>query len=827
MARRAADWQGGVTTLNKLKPEELRRVCNPNDFGFETTAELKPPEGIIGQERALKALSFGLDIKNEGYNIFLNGYNGTGKSTLAKELVEKRAQQDPPPPDWCYVFNFRQPDRPSILRLPAGKGKRLARDMERLVANLRKAIPKAFESQHFEMVKHRILTSFLESTNLMYQRLEKMAQAEGFTISRTQHGVTTVPLQDGKPLEQEEFINLDEKRRQELLDRSKDLQEKINAAMRDYKELERQVREKIRVLEQETARGVMAPYFRSLYEAYREHNKVVAYLEEVHQDMLENLELFGEQQEEGQLPVAIFRRIDRKAAFKRYKINVLVDNSALDHAPVIYETNPTYVNLFGTIEYEGEFGVLSTDFTRVRAGAIHRANGGFLILHLTDVLKNMFVWDTLKRVLKNREITIESILKNFSVSSSETLEPEPIPVDLKVILIGEPVLYYLLYRYDEEFQKLFKIRADFDIDMPRTDEHIYNYAQFVSSVCQEQGIRHFNREAVAALVDYGTWLAGDKKKLSTLFNRLSEIVHEANAWASYDQAEVVEGRHVHKAIAEKKYRSSMLEEKVLEYIQEDTLIIDVQGEKVGEINGLAVYSLGDYWFGKPCRITAKTFMGEKGLVNIEREIRMSGSIHSKGVLTLAGYLGAQYAQDKPLTLSASLTFEQTYEGIEGDSASAAELYAILSSLSGVPIRQGIAVTGSINQNGEIQPIGGVNQKIEGFYKVCELKGLTGEQGVVIPKQNVGNLMLPEEIIEAVRQGKFSIWAIGHVNEGIEILTGRPAGKREANGEFTRDSVHYLVDRQLARWADRRNPGLTRKVTAEAPSRRRISRPRRR
>lgn len=792
-----------MALLGKLRPNQLRKLCDVKQFKFATTADVAPLEGIIGQERAVKSVRFGLDVKNEGYNIFLAGISGTGKVTLAKNLVEKRAQQDPPPFDWCYVFNFRSPDRPRLLRLPAGRGRRFARDMERLIENLRKMIPKAFESQHFEVHKNRILGSFMESTNMMYQKLEKMAQSEGFTISRTQHGISTIPVRDGKPLDPEEFASLDEDTKQQLLQRSKALQEKISEAMREYKELERTVREKMRVLELETARTVMVPCFAALYESYRGYAKVVSYLEEVHNDVLENLELFTEQQEEMQLPAALFRRIDKRAAFKRYKVNVLVDNEGRDHAPVIYETNPTYANLFGTIEYESEFGILSTDFTRVRAGAVHRANGGYLILQVTDILKNFFVWDTLKRVLKNREITIESVLKTFSVTSSEVLEPEPMPVEVKVVLVGEPLMYYLLYTYDEEFRQLFKIRADFEVEMPRTKGHIAQYAQFVSCVVRKHGLRHFTREAVAALVDYGTWLAEDQEKLTTLFDRINDIIFEANVWASYEKCDLVERRHVQKAIEERRFRSDLLEAKILELIREGTIIIDVHGEAVGQINGLAVYSLGDYWFGKPCRITARTFMGEKGVINIEREVRMSGSIHAKGVLTLAGYLGAQYAQDKPLSLSCSLTFEQTYEGIEGDSASAAELFAILSSLSGVPIRQGIAVTGSINQNGEIQPIGGVNQKIEGFFKVCKMKGFDGRQGVIIPKQNVKNLMLPDEIVEAVRKGQFSIWAIGHVNEGIEILMGKPAGTKEANGEFTKDSVHYLVNRQLAEWAERR------------------------
>ncbi|MDH7496960.1 MAG: ATP-binding protein [Syntrophomonadaceae bacterium] len=805
--------------MGKLAPEELRKTCDASQFAFETTATLQALEGVIGQERALRALRFGLDIKNQGYNIYLAGFLGTGKTTLAKELVEKKAAGEPCPPDWCYVYNFRDPDCPRALELPAGKGKVLVHEMEDLVTELRTAIPKAFESQHFEMLKGQILGTFFEETNRMYHRLEEIAQAEGFTIQRTPQGITTIPLKDGKPLEQEEFASLSEREKQDLMRRSKALQDKINSAMREYRELERAVRARIRVLEQETARRVMVPYFTELYANFRDNPGIVHYLEEVHRDMLQNPELFTEQQEEAQVPLLFFRRLDRRAALKRYRVNLLVDNSSGTCAPVVYEGNATFTNLFGAIEYESEFGVLATDFTKLRAGAVHRANGGYLILNVMDIFRNGFVWDGLKRVLKNQSVVIESPLKQFSVMSLETLEPEPIPVKLKVILIGEPMAYYLLYAYDEEFQKLFKVRADFDVEMARTSEHVQRYAEFIKSVCEEDGVRHFTREAVAEVVDFGTWLSGDQGKLTTQFNRLRDVIYEADLWASYEGAELVDRVHVRRAIKEKAYRSSMLEEKVLELINQGTLIIDVEGEAEGQINGLAVYAQGDYWFGKPSRITAKTFMGEKGVVNIEREIRMSGSIHTKGVLTLAGYLGAMYAQERPLSLSASLTFEQTYEGIEGDSASSAELYAILSSLAGVPIRQGIAVTGSVNQHGEIQPIGGVNQKIEGFFKVCRDKGLTGTQGVIIPRRNVNNLMLPEEIVDAVREGKFSIWAIDHVDEGIEILTGLPAGAREANGEFTPGSIHDRVNRRLAKWAELRAPAREPRVAGRVVRRR--------
>jgi len=488
-------------------------------------------------------------------------------------------------------------------------------------------------------------------------------------------------------------------------------------------------------------------------------------------------------------------------------VNQIVDNSALKHAPVIFETNPSFANLFGQVEFGSEFGVLTTDFSRIKAGSIHRANGGYLVINVYDIIKNFYVWDKLKRIIKNKEIVVESMSKTFGLGNSETLQPEAIPVDIKVVLIGEPEYYYLLYAHDEEFQKLFKIRADFDTDMQRTPKHVREYARFVSSVCVSKGLNHFTPAAVAEIVDYGSRMADDQSKLSTLFNKLVEIIYEANCWAGYDKAELVNREHVKQAIAEKHYRSAMLQEKMQEYIDQGTIMIDVDGSKIGQLNGLAVYQIGDHQFGKPVRITAKTFMGEKGLVNIEREIQLSGSIHSKGVLTLNGYLGAQYAQNRHLSLSASLTIEQSYSGIEGDSASSAELYALLSSLAEVPLRQGIAVTGSVNQNGEIQAVGGVNSKIEGFYQVCKNKGLTGQQGVIIPRQNVRNLMLNEEVTAAVKANQFTVWATNHVNEGLEILTGIEAGEINAAGDFPANSIHYLVSRKLSNWGSRGGLGF--------------------
>ncbi len=751
-----------------------------------------------------------MDTPYPGYNIFLCGPPGTGKTTLAVDRAQKKAATRKVPPDWCYVYNFEEPDRPRAISLPGGMGKRLVRDIDGLIHNVKQALPKVFNGQEFEMGKNQIMAEFYEETNRLYATAEEMARTKGFTITRNKNGLASVPLKDGQPITPEEFEELDGIQKMEMMERGRLIQERINDGIRQYRELERGIKEKIRLLEKETTRGAIAPFFVTLYEQYRSFRQIIFYLEDIQRDIIENLEFFIEQ-EEGQNPLIFFKRLDKRNVLRRYKVNLVIDNSDYTSAPVIMENNPTFVNLFGTIEYEGEFGVLSTDFTKIRSGALHRANGGYLILNFIDLIRNYMVWETLKRLLKNKEVAIETIYKTLSLGGSETLQPEPIPIDLKVIIIGESFVYYLLRTHDEDFSKLFKIKVEFDTEMDREADQIMQYCSFISTICRNENLPHFTSQAVASVVDYGTWLADDQRKLSTTFNRVRDIILESATWASYSQHQLVEAEDVERAIKEKIYRSNMMEDKIMEMIEDGTIMIEVIGEKVGEINGLAIYSIGDHIFSKPSRITAKTFMGEKGVVNIEREVRMSGNIHTKGVLTLGGYLGSQYAQDKPLSLSASVTFEQTYQGVEGDSASSAELYAIISSLAGLPINQGIAVTGSVNQNGEIQPIGGVNQKISGFFRVCSIKGLTGKQGVIIPRGNIENLMLDEEIVEQVRKGMFHIWAIENVNQGIEILMGREAGVLESHGDFTRDSVHYLVNHRLKEWGEAQHRDKLRRI----------------
>lgn len=633
--------------LNKyrVEPDKLARKCNPAIFKFASTAEIKPLKGIIGQDRAVRSLAFGLDMDSPGYNVYLSGPFGTGKTTLAREMLEKKARHQAVPPDLLYVYNFADPDTPRLIEIPAGKGRILRKDLNEQLEQILEQVSRVFEGEAFEFRKNQVLSSFLEDTNNMYLRLDEEAHKYGFSISRNQNGISTVPLKDGEALKQEEYLSMSEEERADLVRRSAAVQEKINEAFRQYRELEKSMKQKIAALEIETAGSVISPHFNRLSRKYRQFPRVTQYLEEIKKDFLGHLELLIKPEENA--PVAWFKNLDRRTALRRYQVNLFVDNSELKSAPLVFENNPTFSNLFGQIEYESEFGVLTTDFTKIKAGSIHRANGGYLVLHVYDLIKNYYVWDTLKRVLKNQQIYIESIGKIIGVTNTETLQPEPVPAKLKVVIIGEPIYYYLLYSLDEEFQKLFKIRADFDIEMERNRQNIMDYARLISSVCESENLRHFSPGAVAGVVEYGSRMAEDQNKLSTLFNKLVEIIYESNRWAEYDKEELVSESHVCKAIAEKRYRSSMMEDKAREYMFRDLVMIDVKGQKVGQINGLAVYEMGEHSFGKPVRITAKTFMGEKGLINIEREILMSGSIHSKGILTLNGYLGANMRRINP------------------------------------------------------------------------------------------------------------------------------------------------------------------------------------
>ncbi|NLZ38177.1 MAG: AAA family ATPase [Firmicutes bacterium] len=780
-------------TYRELAPHELRLVCDPEQFEFDTTENVPPLEGIIGQERAVRAMEFGLAIKRYGYNIFMTGPTGTGKSSYAQALAEEIAAREEVPDDWCYVYNFEDPSRPVALRLPAGKGSQFAKDMEELVEALKVEIPKAFDADDYERQKAEIYRAFQEVRSQLFEELTTKAEEMGFVLKRSGSGFVSVPIVDGEELSSEDIDKLPEELKEELEKKSSELQFNALHVMRRIQSAEREMKEKVKELENRIGLFAVGYLIDELKERYSQEEAVVNYLQAVQKDILENLDDFRQTEEEG-MPLPWMRR--REEAGFKYQVNVVVDNKDTTGAPVIIETNPTYYNLIGRVEYENKLGMVTTDYTMIKAGSLLKANGGYLIVQARDVLSNPGAWDGLKRVLKTREACLENLGEQFSLLAMSTLKPQAIPINVKVVLVGSPYLYQLLYHYDEDFRKLFKIKADFDIEMDAKPERMRQMAAFISSHSHREGVRPFTRAAVARLVEYSARLAEHQHKLSTRFNEIAEIIYEADAWAALKGEKLVDGEHVKRAIEEKVYRSDKYEQKLQELIAEGSILLSLDGAKVGQINGLSVLNSGDYVFGRPSRVTAVTFLGREGIINIERETKMSGRIHDKGLLILSGYLAAKFAQKIPLSLSASITFEQLYGEIDGDSASSTELYAILSSLAELPLRQDIAVTGSVNQYGEIQPIGGVTQKVEGFYKVCKLYGLTGKQGVIIPVQNIKNLNLQDEVIEAVRDGKFHIYAISTIEEGIEILTGVPAGSPDQDGNYPPDTVFGRVAAKL-------------------------------
>jgi lon-related putative ATP-dependent protease len=773
----------------ELSPDQLRRACDPASFPFETTAELPLTPEIIGQPRATQAIEFGLDIAGPGYNIFVLGPGGTGRTTTIQRFLAQRAARQPTPDDWVYVHNFRQPRQPRAIRLPAGMGARFRDDMAALVAELRQAIPRAFEAESYRQARSRIEQDFQAAQESLLKELEAEARKQGFTVLRTATGLALVPVKDGQPIPSEVFQQLPAEEQERLAAVHRQLEGTVKATLRRLREREREAREAVRQLDREVAAYTVGHAVDELEARYADQEEVGEYLEEVRADIVERVEEF--KQEEPPPPEAEPVPVN---PFQRYLVNLLVDNSEQQGTPVVVEPNPIYANLMGRIEHEMRFGTAVTDFTKLRAGALHRANGGYLVLRARDVLADPLAWQALKRALSDGVIPLEE--RGAALVSVVTLNPEPIPLDVKVVLMGSPALYYYLYGVDEDFRKLFKVKADFSTDMERTPETEHLYALFIRARCEEEGLRPFDRAGVARVVEHGSRLAEDQRRLSTRFGEITDLLREADYWAGQAEREVVTAEDVERAVAERTYRSNRVEEEVRRVIAEGTLLIATEGEMVGQVNGLALNAVGDHVFGRPTRITARTYVGRSGVVDIQREVKLSGPTHGKGVLTLAGYLGGQYAGERPLTLSASLSFEQTYDEVHGDSASLAELYALLSSLSGLPVRQGIAVTGSVDQQGQVQPVGGVTHKIEGFFQICQERGLTGDQGVIIPAANRHNLMLREEVIQAVAEGKFHIYPIATVDEGIELLTGVPAGERRGKGKFPRGTVHARVMRRL-------------------------------
>lgn len=783
--------------IKELSHNKLRYFCDPSQFKFKTTKELKPLSDIVGQDRAVAAIDMGVHIKNFGYNIFVVGPVGAGRSSTIKEAVINRAKQMETPCDWCYVYNFKNPDKPCAIKLAPGKGRVLERSMDRFVAQLSHDIPGVLMSEDFQKQKQDIVEKSQKKQSQRLLNLENRVREKGFTLRKVATGLVLVPLREGKPLTAEQIEALPPEEKEKMEQEGQALQNDINEELKIAQKLEQQTREKLEKHQRNIIWIVIEGPISRIREEFQENHSILKYLKNVEEDILVNAEnLFPLEQGKEKQGVIELGEVTAAPDFKRFRINLIVDNSDSGGTPVIIENNPTYNNLIGRIDRISQMGTLITDFTMVRPGSLHKANGGFLIIEAAQLMQSPMAWHGLKRSIKNREVTITDLSEEYSHVSVKTLEPESIPLEVKIILIGNPQIYYGLLSYDEEFAKLFKIKAEFGTEMDLTKKNMLNYARYISKHCEQEKLLHLNSDAVSSMIEFGVGLSGNQKKLSTRFTRIRDLLVEANYWAEKNGSSVITRSDISKALKSKKNRLNHYESLVQEMISDGTIFINLTGEKIGEVNGLAVLNLGDYEMGKPSRITARTFLGQDGVIAIDREAKMTGPLHDKGVLILSGYLNGRFGTDRKISMSASITFEQSYNAIDGDSASSTELYALLSSLSGYPIKQGLAVTGSVNQFGEIQPIGGAKYKIEGFFDICNLKGLTGQQGVLIPKTNVKNLVLDDRVIDAVKDGKFHIYPVSTIEEGIEILTGVKAGKRLKSGKFTPDSVFMAVDEKL-------------------------------
>jgi lon-related putative ATP-dependent protease len=787
---------------------KLRWRCPESQLGFKTTETVKPCKGIIGQERALQAIKMGLELKHRGYNIFITGLVGTGRTTTIKHLLEQLERKDPIPPDMCYMHNFKNPNMPACIELEAGKGMKLQTDMERLITDLSEKIPGVFQSDYYKKLRKKSIEAIKAKQKKIVTAFEEKISKEGFAMVRVQMGPIVkpdlLPVVDGNPVNLAQLAQRVEEgtfpaeQLEKIRTTGAKLTEEMTKIYAVMKKLEKELHDALEKLDAETVKPIAHELIHEIAQRYN-NEKLSKILERAEEYIMQRLDLFRSKEEnetESHGPAVLKELGPDGDPFREFRVNVVVDNSETKAPPVIIENFPTVKNLFGVIERQfTSTGWTKADHMNIRAGSFHRANGGYLVVNALDVFIEPGVWQILKRTLKSAEAVIQSY-DPFSLIGSSSTKPEPMNVRVKIVLIGEVYLYYLLQMYDEDFRKIFKIRADFDREVDNRKRIINEYAGFVKAMCEKEGITCFDRSGVAAIVEYGVRLAGRQNKISTRFSEIADIIREADYYAKEKGSKLVKREHVEEARKYQIDRVNLIEEKIQERIDEGTLMIDTAGAVIGQVNGLSVFNLGDYMFGRPSRITARIGLGDSGVINIEREADLSGPTHNKGVLILSGYIRGKYGEDRPVVMSASLCFEQSYGGVEGDSASSTELYAILSSLAELPIRQDIAVTGSINQKGEIQPIGGVNEKIEGFFKVCKSRKLKGTEGVIIPHQNVTDLMLDEAVIDAVRKGKFHIYPIKSVDEGIEILTGVPAGRKLLSGEFTKGSVNDRVQQRL-------------------------------
>ncbi len=790
-----------MKSKNELNVKDLKMTCNPNIFKFDTTAELEPIQTGIGQDRGIKALEFGIQVDVKGYNIYIEGPSGVGKTMYTKNYLNKVAAKKKVPSDWCYIYNFDNPNEPIAVELPAGQGKEFKEAMDGFIKEIKKDIKKTFNTDDFEKEKALIKQEFEARRSALLEKLNNDASKYNFQVKSVQNGIYMMPIVNGKAIEEEEFEKLDEDTKKEFEEKSVIVQEQIMNVIGQIKEIERQSDKKISEWQSNVALLTVNVHINFLKSKYKRNKKINKFLNDVKQDVLKNIPVFLEDDSTQSHPPVQGPVQKKPDPCLNYRVNLFVDNSNCEGAPVIMDSNYSYHNIFGSLEYENYYGALKTDHTMLKPGLMQKANGGYIIFQAKDLLANGACYEALKKALRMKELGIENTADQRSSMVLVALKPEPIPLNLKVILIGSANIYQTLLSMDLDFRKLFKIKVEFEDDAPITPENLNKLAQIIHGFCSHEELPHLDKNAMAKLVEYASKLAGNHHKVSTRFDDLIQIVGEAATWAKIAKSKVVTEDFMAKALSERIDRVKKYDSKYMEMIKDNSLLINTSGYEVGTLNGLTVMTIGDYTFGKPAKITVNTYTGKNGVVNIEREVEISGPSHSKGVLILTGYLGEMFAQDIPLCLTASICFEQLYNGVDGDSASSTELYGLLSSLSGIPINQSIAVTGSVNQKGQIQPIGGVNEKIEGYFQICKMRGLDGSHGVMIPIQNVDNLQLSDEIIDAVKNKLFHIYSVSTIEEGIEVLTGVPAGKKDKNGHFPAGTINYLVYEKLKKYAE--------------------------